>query len=95
MPSYQHLPTIIPPQPWSSPYEGGYYGHGMLHTQLIRLKVGYDTKALKMLNSNLTNSKGLQLRESLGKTFGKNIVDKVFEDKTISHKADGHTCFSC
>lgn len=45
-------------------------------------------KALKMLNSNLTNSKGLQLRESLGKTFGKNIVDKVFEDKTISHKAD-------
>lgn len=49
----QHLPTIIPPQPWSSPYEGGYYGHGMLHTQLIRLKVGYDTKALKTYTNKL------------------------------------------
>ena len=48
---------------------------------------GQNTQKEK-ITSNLTNSKGLQLRESLGKTFGKNIVDKVFEDKTISHKAD-------
>lgn len=43
----QHLPTIIPPKAWSSPYYGGYYGQGMLNTQLIRIKVGWETEALK------------------------------------------------
>lgn len=47
-----HLPTIIPPKPWSSPYEGGYYGESMLHTQLIRIKAG-ESKAVKTYTNKL------------------------------------------
>lgn len=33
----RYLPTLIPPRPWTSPQEGGYYGASMIGTQLIRL----------------------------------------------------------
>lgn len=39
-----YQPTIIPPQAWTSPYEGGYYGAAMLYVQLLRLKF-YQTNA--------------------------------------------------
>lgn len=39
----KYPPTIIPPRPWSTPYEGGYYGAAMLGVQLIRMG-GYNNK---------------------------------------------------
>ena len=48
-----YLPTIIPPKHWSSPYDGGYYGESMLHTHLIRLKVGWETNAIKTYTKKL------------------------------------------
>ena len=49
----KHLPTIIPPRHWSSPYDGGYYGASCLQTQLIRLNVLGGTKAVKTYTSKL------------------------------------------
>ena len=48
----KHLPTIIPPRHWSSPYDGGYYGASCLQTQLIRLNV-LGTEAVKTYTSKL------------------------------------------
>ena len=49
----KHLPTIIPPRHWSSPYDGGYYGASCLQTQLIRLNVLGGTEAVKTYTSKL------------------------------------------
>lgn len=49
----KHLPTIIPPRHWSSPYDGGYYGASCLHTQLIRLNVLGGAKAVKTYTNKL------------------------------------------
>ena len=49
----KHLPTIIPPRHWSSPYDGGYYGASYLQTQLIRLNVLGGTEAVKTYTSKL------------------------------------------
>ena len=49
----KHLPTIIPPRHWVSPYDGGYYGASCLHTQLIRLNVLGGGKALKNYTNKL------------------------------------------
>ena len=49
----KHLPTIIPPRHWSSPYDGGYYGASCLQTQLIRLNVLGGTEAVKSYTSKL------------------------------------------
>ena len=40
-------PCIIPPRPWTSPYDGGYYGAGTLRCQLIRLHPSRQTKFMK------------------------------------------------
>lgn len=48
-----HLPTIIPPKHWENPFVGGYYGESMLHTQLIRIKVVGETKAVKTYTNKL------------------------------------------
>ena len=49
----KHLPTVIPPRHWSSPYDGGYYGASCLQTQLIRLNVLGGTEAVKTYTSKL------------------------------------------
>ena len=49
----KHLPTIIPPRHWSSPYDGGYYGASCLQTPLIRLNVLGGTEAVKTYTSKL------------------------------------------
>jgi DNA-directed RNA polymerase len=36
--AYRLIPTIIPPQPWSSMHSGGYYGDLSHHSHLLRLK---------------------------------------------------------
>ena len=37
-----YKPTIIPPRPWVSPSEGGYYGESMLSTSILRLHMGQE-----------------------------------------------------
>lgn len=44
--------------------------------------------AVKQLKANLIDLKGMQLRESLSNTFGKNPVSKAFEKMAINHKDD-------
>jgi len=38
--AHKFIPTIIPPQPWTSPYKGGYYGALRQYTSLLRLHGG-------------------------------------------------------
>lgn len=42
-----YLPMVIPPQHWTSPYDGGYYGASRLGTSLIRLKGHLNTTFVK------------------------------------------------
>lgn len=49
----KHMPTVIPPRHWTTPYDGGYYGEGVLGTQLIRLKVAKDNKFIRAYNRRL------------------------------------------
>lgn len=49
-----HLPMVIPPMPWSDPYDGGYYGEGKLHTQFIRLHDIADNRFLKSYTKKLS-----------------------------------------
>lgn len=51
--SVRYMPMVIPPKPWVSPHEGGYYGESVLGTQLIRLKAEVQTKQLKAYNRKL------------------------------------------
>lgn len=51
--SVRYMPTVIPPKPWVSPHEGGYYGESVLGTQLIRLKDMTKTKFIKTYNAKL------------------------------------------
>lgn len=34
----KHIPTIIPPKPWTAPFSGGYYGASTLGVKLIRME---------------------------------------------------------
>lgn len=43
----KYTPTIIPPKPWTTPYDGGYYGAATLGVHLIRLKEVVQTKELR------------------------------------------------
>lgn len=43
----KYTPTIIPPKPWTTPYDGGYYGAATLGVNLIRLKEVVQTKELR------------------------------------------------
>lgn len=43
----KYTPTIIPPKPWTTPYDGGYYGAATLGVHLIRLKEIVQTKELR------------------------------------------------
>lgn len=49
----KHLPTIIPPKAWTTPYDGGYYGESMLGAQLIRMRGFYKNKFIKRYNQRL------------------------------------------
>lgn len=43
----KYTPTIVPPKPWTTPYDGGYYGAATLGVHLIRLKEVVQTKELR------------------------------------------------
>ena len=43
----KHPPCIIPPKPWTGPYDGGYYGACKLNTSIIRLHYGQSNKFIK------------------------------------------------
>lgn len=43
--SYKFCPMVIPPKPWESPYEGGYYGELSKFVSLLRLHSGQGDSA--------------------------------------------------
>ncbi|MBS5519631.1 MAG: hypothetical protein KHX13_04780 [Acidaminococcus intestini] len=49
----QYLPMVVPPAPWTTPFDGGYYGASRLHTSLIRLHGAMGTEPSKRYSNML------------------------------------------
>ena len=51
--AHKFIPTIIPPRPWTSPYQGGYYGALQPYTSLLRLHGGGGNRFLSSYKRKL------------------------------------------
>lgn len=51
--AHQFTPTIIPPRPWESPYQGSYYGASAKYTSLLRLHGAVSNQFIKSYKRKL------------------------------------------
>ncbi len=51
--AHRFMPMIIPPHPWESPYNGGYYGINQQYTSLLRLHGGGKNRFLSTYKRKL------------------------------------------